>query len=190
MNQLQTYIKSYFGISDEHLSNIADLFVHESLEKADFYLEEGQFCNKLSFITKGNLRIFHITENGKEITQWISTAGDFVTDLAGLQFSVPVKRNIQALSDVSAYTIYRENYERVGHVVPNWDKLEKMFLSKCFMTLEDRVFSFLSMDSRARYEQLFAYKPSLFNEVPLQYLASMLGMSPETLSRIRASKLD
>ena len=123
----------------------------------------------------------------KVIFGWISTPGDFITDLSGLIFRTKARRDIKALSNTKLYTIYRTDYELIGGEVPNWDKLEKLFIAKCFITLEDRVFSFLSMDSKERYEHLFAYKPSLFNEVPLQYLASMLGMSPETLSRIRSN---
>ena len=187
MTQLEQYIKSYFGISEAHLNAISKMFKEERIEKNDFYLKKDQFCNKLSFITEGNLRIFDIAANGKEITQWISTPGDFITDLSGLIFRTKARRDIKALSNTKLYTIYRTDYELIGGEVPNWDKLEKLFIAKCFITLEDRVFSFLSMDSKERYEHLFAYKPSLFNEVPLQYLASMLGMSPETLSRIRSN---
>jgi len=187
MNQLQEYIRGYLGISDAHLEQIADMFVPELLDKNDFYIQEGQYCNKLSFVIRGNLRIYQILDHGKEVTQWISTGGDFVTDLSGLMFNAPVKRSIQALSEVNLYTIHRANYERIGQVVPNWHQLEKTFISKCFVTLEERIFTFLSMDSKARYEHFFSYKPELFNQVPLQYLASMLGMSPETFSRIRSN---
>jgi hypothetical protein len=63
--------------------------------------------------------------------------------------------------------------------------LEKQFIAKCFLVLEDRVFSFLSLSSEERYNLLFESKKELFNQVPLNYIASMLGMTPETLSRIR-----
>jgi len=187
MNDLQKYIKGYFGVPDDHLEQIASYFYEESIEKNEFYLKEDSYCNKLSLILNGHLRIYKITDNGKEITQWISVGGDFITDLSGLIFGTTSDRNIQALSEVNLYTIERRDYEKLGSIVPKWDKLEKLFIAKCFVTLENRVFSFLSMDSTQRYEHLFSYNPALFNEVPLQYLASMLGMSPETLSRIRSN---
>ncbi len=69
--------------------------------------------------------------------------------------------------------------------MPHWPELEKLFIAKCFLTLEDRIFGFLSLSAGQRYQQIFQHKKELFNQVPLHYLASMMGMSPETLSRIR-----
>ncbi|MFT7589349.1 MAG: hypothetical protein ACI959_001567 [Limisphaerales bacterium] len=74
-------------------------------------------------------------------------------------------------------------------VIVDWTKLDWEFIGKCFITLEDRVFSFLSMSAEERYQMLFHMQLELFNQVPLQYLASMMGMSPETLSRLRKQNL-
>ena len=69
--------------------------------------------------------------------------------------------------------------------MPIWNELEKKFLVNCFTTLEDRIFSHLSMTAEERYHFFFSQNKELFNLVPLQYIASMLGMTPETFSRIR-----
>jgi len=103
-----------------------------------------------------------------------------------LIFKTTARWNIQALTDCKLYTIKQEAYERIRDHVANWDELEKLFIAKCFLTLEDRVFSQISMSAEERYQMLFEQNPGLFNEVPLQYIASMLGMSAETFSRIRA----
>jgi CRP-like cAMP-binding protein len=69
--------------------------------------------------------------------------------------------------------------------IPKWNELEKLFIINCFSTLEDRIFSHLAMSAEERYQFFFANNKELFNQVPLQYIASMLGMTPETFSRIR-----
>ena len=92
---------------------------------------------------------------------------------------------MKALSPCSLYTISRENYAQIQTIVPQWEGLEKQFIAKCFLHLEDRVFSFLSMSAEERYHHFMTHKKELFNQVPLHYLASSLGMTPETLSRIR-----
>ena len=74
-------------------------------------------------------------------------------------------------------------------MVPKWVELEKMFITKCFSILEDRILQHLSLSAEERYNQLFEFNKELFNVVPLQYLASMLGMAPETLSRIRKKSM-
>lgn len=184
MNELQQYIKSYFGVSYSDLSKIEERFEETTLQKGDYFLEKDKHCNQLSFIKSGYLRIFVTTEH-KEITQWISYKGYFVTELSSLIFNTPSRFNIQALSDCTLYTIQKTDYLSIGKVVTNWDKLEKLFIAKCFITLENRVLNHLSMTAEDRYLELFNENPDLFNQVPLQYLASMLGMTPETLSRIR-----
>ena len=185
MKELEFYIKSYFGIlQQEDLKRIISLFKPGAIKKGDFYLKSGQACEKLSFIQSGFLRIFVAAEE-KEVTQWISTKASFVTDLSSLVFGSPSRWTIQALTDTELFTISREDYNRIGKLVPQWHELEKLFIAKCFTMLEDRIFSHLSMTAEERYNFFFENNRELFNQVPLQYIASMLGMTPETFSRIR-----
>lgn len=187
MTELELYINSYFGILKEDIQKVSACFKLTQLKKGEFFLKEGRICDKLSFQKSGIVRVFVQTEQ-KEITQWISTTGYFVTDLAGIIFDKPSKYSIQALTDCEFYTISKVDYKNLDKVVAKWHELEKMFIARCFNILEDRIFSLLSMSAEERYELLHQQNPMLFNQVPLQYLASMMGMTPETLSRIRKKK--
>ncbi|MFK7932513.1 MAG: Crp/Fnr family transcriptional regulator [Saprospiraceae bacterium] len=184
MTDLQNYLQSHFGIPNQKLATVASFFKTEQLAKDEFFLKAGQYSQRLSFVRSGLLRLYINTER-KEVTQWITTPDYFVTDLGSLYFEQPARCNIQALTDCELYSIQRQDFYNLNQVVPEWEKLQKLFLAKCFMTLEERVFSFLSMTAEERFTHLFQYQPELFNLVPLHYLASMLGMTPETLSRIR-----
>jgi len=93
------------------------------------------------------------------------------------------------LVDTELYTITKNDYKKIGDIVSKWNELEKIFIIKCFTILEDRIFSFLSMSAEERYNFFFENNRELFNQVPLQYIASMLGMTPETFSRIRKKQL-
>jgi CRP-like cAMP-binding protein len=178
LTELQKYITSYFGITNQNLDKITALFTESELKKGEFFTKSGQYCEKLSFIRSGFIRVF-ANANDKEVTQWISTKGSFITDLYSFTFKQRAKWNIQALTDCELY----------NNLVPNWAEMEKKFIAGCFIQLEDRVFSHLSLSAEERYDKLFENNKELFNQVPLQYLASMLGMSPETLSRIRNKKI-
>lgn len=185
MTELEHYIKSYFGIVRTcELEKIISLFKPTVVKKGKYYLKSGMPCNKLSFIQTGFLRIFISTEE-KEVTQWISTKGYFVTDLSSLIFNTPARWTIQALTDTELFTINKEDYNKIGKLIPQWYELEKLFIIRCFTILEDRIFSHLSMTAEERYHFFFEHNRELFNQVPLQYIASMLGMTPETFSRIR-----
>ncbi|NQX91846.1 MAG: Crp/Fnr family transcriptional regulator [Flavobacteriales bacterium] len=163
---------------------ISSLFHPGELKRNEFFLKEKGYCDKLSFVRSGFVRIFANTAD-KEGTQWISKEGHFITDLFSFQFDQRARWTIQALTDCELYTISKKDYMRLNELVPNWASIEKQFLAACFVQLENRVFSHLSLSAEERYALFFEENKAMFNHVPLQYIASMLGMSPETFSRIR-----
>ena len=107
-------------------------------------------------------------------------------DLANEALDLLGASPIQALTDTTVYTLPHINYQRLTAEVPEWSYFEKTFLIKLMSALENRVYALLSMSAEERYQYLYQSDSDMFNELPLQYLASMLGMTPETLSRIRS----
>lgn len=182
---LNTYISAYFGVTDyNELKFIHNLFIAKQLKKGEFLTEQNNYCNDLAFVENGFMRM-HALVDGNEITQWISGQGHFATELQSFVFDTPARWSIQAITDVSLFSISKENYRRIGEVLPLWNQLEKAFLIKCFTTLEDRVFSHLSMTAEQRFQNFEKTFPEIFRNAPQAYLASLLGMTPETFSRIR-----
>ena len=184
MSELKKHIIQTFGFTESEFQQIKEFFKPKVILEGDYFLKEGQYVKLMGFVEKGILREF-LYVNDKEVTKWFSTRGYFAVDLSGFLFEEKSKVNYKAMTDVELLTISKENYNKISTRVARWDKLEKMFLAKCFIVLENRVVSHLALNAEERYNQLFAFNPSLFNEVPLNQIASMLGMTAETLSRIR-----
>lgn len=184
MSELKKHIIETFGFTESEFQQIKDFFKPKVILKGDYFLKEGQYVKQMGFVEKGILREF-LYVNDKEVTKWFSASGYFAVDLSGFLFDQKSKVNYQAMTDVELLAISKENYNKISTRVSRWDKLEKMFLAKCFTVLENRVVSHLALNAEERYNQLFAFNPTLFNEVPLNQIASMLGMTAETLSRIR-----
>lgn len=189
---MQTFnqsLQAYFDLKENDLSKISSYFKSETIDKGEFFLRAGNQCKKLSFINDGIFRIYN-TMDGKEITQWISTPGYFITEISSFMFETPSRFDIQALKNATIFSISKENYNLLNHEIENWNSIEKAFMSKCFAMLEDRVFSHLFMTAEERFQMFFQQNKALFNEIPQQYIASMLGMSAETLSRIRKKQIE
>lgn len=184
MNQLEKYLNTYFTIQEDKLSSVAAHFERVVLKRGELILRTGQYCKKMFFIESGILRVSTLND-GKDITQWIATEGQFGTDLNSFMLNQPARWNIEAITDATLYFISKSDYDTIGTVIPNWPELEKIFLVNCFTTMENRIFQFLSLNSEERYLRFFHNNKRLFNQVPLKYLASMLGMTAETFSRIR-----
>lgn len=184
MTELEHYIQGYFGPDQQSLASLAHQFQETTLAKGEFFCESGLDCSAISFIKTGALRVFEYSDK-KDVTQWVAGKGEFITDLSSLVFDTPARWNIQALTDCELYTMRKADYQNLSMTVPDWAVLEKKFIAKCFLTLEDRVFSFLSLSAEERYTEFTKHRMELFNVVPHHFLASMLGMTPETLSRMR-----
>ena len=170
------------------LSTMCGLFQQTSLPKDQNLVAKGQTCQKLCFINKGFLRFYNDGPE-KSITHWIFGPGQMITDVSSFYLDDPAKWNIQALSDCSLMVIDRTDYQRMRTIIPEWDQVEKLLLIKLMSALENRVYAFLSMSAEERFDHLFDADPDMFNQLPLQYLSSMLGMTPETLSRIRRKRI-
>lgn len=185
MKDFNKLIQEHFGqLSDKELVIIHSYFQEELLQKNDFFTKSGRVCDKLSIVKSGILRVYALSD-GKEITQWISTENFLVTEVLGFFFDQPNRWNIQAFTDTELLTITKTNYLKLCKEFPKWNEIEKRFIVKCFAMIENRVFSHLSMTAEERYDLYFEQNSALFNQVPLQYIASVLGMTPETFSRIR-----
>ena len=184
-NEFSTYIQSYFGIPPSTVNEIIPYFQTQHLKKGDYFLKKGRNSDQLGFVQAGIIREYLLDDKGREVTKWISTQGYFVVDMASFLFHQPSRWNLQALTDCELLVINKDNYAKIGQHVAKWPELEKLFIARCFTILEQRIVTHLALSSEERYQLFFEYNPALFNQVPLQYLASMLGMTPETFSRIR-----
>lgn len=173
----------------EELAAARSYFHEETLRKNEFFTRSGKVCDRLSIIRNGILRVYALSD-GKEITQWIAVENSLMTEVTGFFFDQPNRWSIQALADTTLWTITKADYRKLCREFPEWNETEKGFLLKCFALLEDRVFSHLSMTAEERYRLYFEQNRPLFNQVPLQYIASVLGMTAETFSRIRKRQME
>ena len=186
---LSEYLALYFGLQPADAEAIAACFKPIDIERQQFFLKAGQFSDRIGFLQTGLVREFASTEKA-DITKWITTPGYFLLDVSGFFFGQPARWNMQALTDCSLQILDKLAYQSLVDTNSKWLGLQSQLIARCFSVLEDRVVSHLALTAEERFDAFSAHYGYLFNQVPLQYLASLLGMTPETMSRIRHRKAE
>ncbi|PCJ86408.1 MAG: cyclic nucleotide-binding protein [Flavobacteriales bacterium] len=184
MKQLHECISENIQIIKDDLSEIISKFQFRDLKKGEYLLMSGNKCREMAFIESGYLRMFDLAD-GKEITLWIGSNSSFITSLSSFVFETPNYWNIQAVTDCKLLVISRQAHFELLKRFPKWMEFDNLLLARSFALLEQSMFSQLHTTAQQRYQVLFEENPAIFNHVPLQHIASMLGIMPETLSRLR-----
>lgn len=184
MKTLPECISQQVQINSNSLDVIASRFEERSLRKGAYFLEAGTICREMAFIESGYLRMFDLAE-GKDITLWIGSEGAFISSLSSFTFQTPNHWRIQAVTDCRLQVIGRTEHFDLCKLLPSYLEFDNKLLARSFAILEQRMFSHLHTTAQQRFEGLMESNPLIFNQVPLQHIASMLGITPETLSRLR-----
>ncbi len=166
------------------MDDILSVFEPVKISQGEFFLKSGRNCRQMAFIESGYMRMYDIVE-GKEITFWIGSNGKFITSLSSFIFETNNIWNIQAITDCKLYVINRENHFKLSKNQPKWLEFDNKLLAHSFALLEKNMFSQLHTTAKQRFHNLLNEEPELFLNVPLQYIASMIGITPESLSRLR-----
>ncbi|WP_353779099.1 cyclic nucleotide-binding domain-containing protein [Winogradskyella sp. 3972H.M.0a.05] len=183
-SSLQECISSQISIDKLSLDDILSNFETVHLKKGDYLLQAGSICREMAFIESGYLRMYDIAD-GKEITFWIGSSGKFITSLSSFVFQTSNFWNIQAVTDCKLQVINRTQHFQLCETQPKWLEFDNLLLAHSFALLEQSMFAQLHTTAQQRFENLLHNEPDLFNNVPLQYIASMIGITPESLSRLR-----
>ncbi|HVK49166.1 MAG TPA: Crp/Fnr family transcriptional regulator [Pseudobacter sp.] len=155
------------------------------LNKNDFIVQSGEICDSIYFIRKGVLRGF-ITENGKEITTWLTVENEIVAAITGFLLQKPTMENIQAIEDCELIGIRFEDLHRLYMKYPSFNIVGRMITEQYYVFAEQRAYITRLHDAEKKYELLMEYYSHYLNRIPLKYIASFLGITIETLSRVRA----
>lgn len=184
MEQLKNCISNQVTIDSESLDMVLSMFRPVSIRKGEYFLQSGTICREMAFIESGFLRMYNIAD-GKEVTFWIGTSGRFITSLSSFIFQTANFWNIQAVTDCKLHVISREKHFELCEKEPKWLEFDNKLLAHSFALLEKSMFAQLHTNANERFLTLMKEEPELFQNVPLQYIASMLGIAPESLSRLR-----
>jgi CRP-like cAMP-binding protein len=181
---LKEYCRKIVPLTDNELKLIDNYFESTHLDKKDFLLTDGKICNFIAFISEGTIRHFHI-KNGIEKTCDISFANSWVTDFQSFTYGTSCIMNLQALENTTVFFIKKENlialYEKCG----KYETFGRLMAEQVAQRATEIAMSLSSDKPEERYLNLIKNHPDIFQRVQQKYIANFLGVSPESLSRIR-----
>lgn len=183
MNDLKTFFRKYIPLADtENLVNAFD--VVQNLKKKDFLLQPDQNCPFLAFVKKGTFRVFFYDTEGTEITVWFSFEEMMVGDLLAFFKDTKAIFYVQAVEDCEIRIISKSKLEKLYLSNPEYLQFGKKYAEYVSVNVMERMLSFQTQSAEERYLELLA-NPNYMQRIPLKYLASYLGVTDTSLSRIR-----
>lgn len=158
------------------------------LKKNDFFVKEGEIARYISFTNNGYLRVYY-NHDGNEITRDISPLHSFVTALPSYVSRTPSFEIIQAITDCELLIIRRDHLEELYENYNHWQKVGRRIMEEMFVDTQRRIYAFITQTAEVRYKLMMHQFPDIFLHVPLQYIASYLGITSQSLSRLRKTVL-
>jgi CRP-like cAMP-binding protein len=184
---IETISENYSLLTDDCKSDLKNSCRLLSLDKLSLIAKEGQVADKMYFIVSGCLRAFYSKE-GKDVTDWFAFEGDFVSSINSFFQDVPSKHTIELLESTTFLEISKETIFALTNAHHCFERLGRIAVTKTMLQLQERIVSIQFETALQKYESLISIRPDIIQRVPLTHISSYLGMTLETLSRIRNPK--
>ncbi|WP_442266803.1 Crp/Fnr family transcriptional regulator [Tenacibaculum sp. ZS6-P6] len=182
---LKNTFEEILKISNEDWEIFKLILETKKLKKKEYLLKQGQICQGIFFLSKGLIRTFHINNDGKEINTSFYLQNDFLREIESMTNNIPSVKNIQAIEDSTVFYIDKDKLTKLYEKSVFYQKMGRMILEKLIISEQKYSSLQISHSPKERYLYILENNPELVKRIPLQYLASYLGISRESLSRIR-----
>ncbi|TAH24383.1 MAG: Crp/Fnr family transcriptional regulator [Cytophagales bacterium] len=173
------------GIIKDELKVIIPKYKEVKFDKNEYLLKEGQIEKKYWFIETGLIRSYIIDTEGKDITFNLYASGDVVIDYPSMFFFAPTRENIQALTDCVCWEIAFEDFQEMFNSITNFREQQRSLLVGSYFALKQHSISLIADEAKIRYLRLLKEKPQIIQNVSLKHIATFLGITDTSLSRIR-----
>ena len=189
-NFFESYIRAFDLFSDEEIVVIKSLAIPKQLKKRQYVLRQGGICRYHTFVCSGCLRSYRIDDAGCEHIIALSPAGHWVSDPVSLLSGSPSNDFIDALEDSTIIQLSTNSFKALLKDIPNFTKLNNKIITDDFDICREKIFMMLSLQAEERYREFIRNFPMLHKRIPIYMIASYLGVSRETLTRIRSNMFD
>ncbi len=185
MEKFVAFIQNTHRIPADKAAEIVACFEEHTYNKGDYFLKEGAVSNEYMFLLQGTLRGFVTDMDGNEVTTSIYTANNVVFEVSSFFSRVPSVENIQCITACTGLVIRFDALNKLFHELPEFREFGRALLVKGYAMLKRRMLESVTLSAEERYLALLQNNPEIFRDVPLKMVASYLGITDTSLSRIR-----
>lgn len=177
-------LKKIEPFSDDEIDHLQSLLINKIIRKGDHFLKLNQVSRHIAFIDSG-LAMHYSLHDGVEIPCNFSIEGSWMGSLKSFSSGSPTDVAIKALEDLQIRELSAEQTEQLFASSPRWLLFKNHLVQDVFFNMTQHNTDFTMLDARERYYKFMREKPALFNRIPQFYIAAYLGITPQSLSRIR-----
>ena len=184
-NELVVFLNRYNDIPEDDAQLIGSVVERRTYREGDYLFKGGKICRELFFVCKGVLRVVVINEQGNEVTHFFLKENQFCSILNSFNNRIAAPESIQAACDAEVLVLSRKNLDQLYTQIPYLQELITQITHQGLLDKINIRNSYLGHDSTARYKLFLSQQPLIASQVPLGDIASYLGITPQSLSRIR-----
>jgi CRP-like cAMP-binding protein len=184
VESLRQFLNSISPLSLAQWQMAEDAFVKEELKRGQFFVREGEICQKIGFGEKGLCKLFYRVD-GEERVMLFFQENQFMTDYFSFLTQTPSIRPVQAIEDTVVYSLSHIRLQKLYEADPVWQKIGRILAEQSYLFAVQRSNRLIHDDFDTRFLTFLREYPSLWHRVPQYLIASFLQMTPETLSRVK-----
>lgn len=183
------YLQNKIILTDQDYDLIQSVSLFKKLRKRQYFSQAGDVCRFNAFVLKGFLRMYFLDDKGHEHIIQFAPENYWTGDRESMDSGLPSKYTIDGIEDSEILLLRKEDFEMVRKTVPAFNEFVNDTLKKNVVVLQERIHASISLSTEEKYSNFISKYPSISNRVPLHMVASYLGVSPETLSRVRSQSI-
>ncbi|MFP5042490.1 Crp/Fnr family transcriptional regulator [Parasediminibacterium sp. JCM 36343] len=185
MKEWIEYVLQFGNLNQQQIDLISKKATELELRKDAYFSEAGKISRQFGFIIDGIARVCYYNNKGEEITKYLIEENNMVVDLTSFDNEIPSSSYVQAITNCRLVVFSKKDWQELINTIVGWDTIVHKIISKALLQKVERISPLLSQDATSRYLKFMEIYPTVVNRIPLSYIASYLGITQSSLSRIR-----